>query len=238
MLLSIVIPLAKGEGQWQRLCQDFALLPDGSEIIFVAAEGGYMGEQLASLTQSFPKLSWQLIYSPQGRGIQLNKGAALANHPFIWFLHADSRITEDNIKALQTCLANKNSPNSLFYFDLYFYDKTNWLLKINEMGAKFRSNVLGLPFGDQGFFLAKETFNSLGSYIEDAPYGEDHLLVWQAKHKGVKLRRCPSQLATSARKYQDHSWCSLTLKYQYLWTKQAIPQLIKLIRIKLPWSFF
>ncbi|WP_435250655.1 hypothetical protein ACMAZD_26445 (plasmid) [Vibrio sp. nBUS_14] len=232
-LLSIVIPLAKGEGQWQRLCQDFDLLPGGSEIIFVAAEGDYVGEQLANLKQGFPKLNWQLTYSPQGRGIQLNKGGALASLPFIWFLHADSQITQDNIKALLKCLSDKDSQNSLFYFDLYFYDKASGLLKINEMGAKFRSNVLGLPFGDQGFFLAKETFNTLGGYIEDAPYGEDHLLVWQAKHQGIKLRRCPSQLATSARKYQHHGWRSLTLKYQYLWPKQAIPQLVKLIRIKL-----
>lgn len=232
-LLSIVIPLAKGEDQWQRLCQDFDRLPEGSEIILVAVDGDDIGKQLASLKQNFSKLSWQLIYSPQGRGIQLNKGAALANHPFIWFLHADSQISQDNIKALLKCLAKTDSQKPLFYFDLYFYDKANWLLKINEMGARFRSNVLGLPFGDQGFFLAKETFNTLGGYVENAPYGEDHLLVWQAKHQKVKLRRCPSKLATSARKYQHHGWRALTLKYQYLWPKQAIPQLVKLIKIKL-----
>ena len=232
-LLSIVIPLAKGESQWQRLCQDFDLLPDGSEIILVASYGDDIGEQLACLRQRFCRLSWQLIYSTQGRGIQLNKGAALARHPFIWFLHADSQITADNINSLFDCLTNKNSQNSLFYFDLYFFDKSSWRLKINEVGAKFRSNVLGLPFGDQGFFLSKDTFTALGGYSEDTPYGEDHLLVWQAKHQGVKLRRCPSQLATSARKYQIHGWHYLTLKYQYLWPKQAIPQLVKLIRAKL-----
>jgi hypothetical protein len=230
--LSIVIPLAKGESQWQRLCEDFALLPDGSEIILVACYGDDLGEQLASLRQSFCRLNWQLIYSIQGRGIQLNKGAVLARHPFLWFLHADSQITTDNINSLLKCLANKNSQNSLFYFDLYFFDKSSWRLKINEVGAKFRSNLLGLPFGDQGFFLSKNTFTALGGYSEDVPYGEDHLLVWQAKHLGVKLRRCSSPLATSARKYQLHGWYSLTLKYQFLWPKQALPQLIKLIRVK------
>ncbi|MFT6986977.1 MAG: hypothetical protein ACJAT7_002827 [Psychromonas sp.] len=230
--LSIVIPLAKGERQWLRLCDDFSLLPDGSEIIIVACNGEQLGEQLASLKRRFCRLSWQLIYSTQGRGIQLNKGAALARQPFIWFLHADSQITADNINALLACLANKNSQNSLFYFDLYFFDKSSWRLKINEAGARFRSNLLGLPFGDQGFFVSKETFNSLGGYREDTPYGEDHLLVWQAKQQGVKLRRCASQLATSARKYELYGWRSLTLKYQYLWPKQAIPQLVKLIKIK------
>lgn len=233
VLFSIVIPLAQGESQWLNLCQDFELLPAGSEIILVDCLGDDIDAQFASLKKTYDKLNWQLSYSPQGRGIQLNKGAALASHPFIWFLHADSRITSGNITSLLACLAKQNSQNSLFYFDLYFFDKTCWWLKINELGAKFRSNVLGLPFGDQGFFLSKETFTFLGGYRENAPYGEDHLLVWQAKHQEVKLRRCASPLATSARKYELYGWRFLTLKYQYLWPKQAWPELLKLIRSKL-----
>ena len=145
-------------------------------------------------------------------------------------MHADSQIKQDNIDKLFCSLAKR--PDSLFYFDLCFHDKDSWLLKITEFAAKWRSDILGLPFGDQGFFLSKQSFARLGGYVEDAGYGEDHLLVWQAKQQGIKLRRCPSKLATSARKYHDHGWLRLTLKYQMLWLKQALPQLCKWFKMK------
>lgn len=230
-LISIVIPLAKGETQWQHLCQNFALLPEGSEIILVAVEGEELEEERELFQQKFPKLSWKVIYSLQGRAIQLNQGATTAKGDFIWFLHADSQITEHNIQMLMLCLKQAGADQTLYYFDLYFHDKHNKWLKINELGSRFRSDLLGLPFGDQGFFMSKECFNHIGAYDVDAAYGEDHLFVWQAKHNVVPLKRCPSKLATSSRKYQKHGW-KLTLKYQYLWPKQALPQLLKLLKTR------
>jgi hypothetical protein len=116
---------------------------------------------------------------------------------------------------------------------LFFHDKAQRRLIINEWGARLRSDLLGLPFGDQGLCLSKQSFERLGGYDEQAAFGEDHLLVWQAKHHGLKLVRCPSKLATSARKYQQRGWRNLTIKYQLLWPRQAWPQLTKLLKIKL-----
>ncbi|WP_161972873.1 glycosyltransferase [Enterovibrio baiacu] len=230
--LSIVIPLAKGETQWVRLCEDFNVLPRNTEIILAVVEGEDITEPVRQFEVDFPHLKWVVLSSAQGRGVQMNKGARLAQGEYIWFLHADSRITRHNVYALLSCLNSKRTLATLFYFDLYFHDKRSKLLYINEIGAKFRSDVLGIPFGDQGFFLSKENFHDLGGYVEDAPYGEDHLLIWQAKRKAMSVRRCPSKLATSARKYERFGWQSLTLKYQYLWPKQAFPELIKLIQGK------
>ena len=230
MPISVIVPLAKNEPQWHVLTQQLLLLPENSEAIMVAIKGENLTRQIRQLKKQFPKIQWKLIYSPAGRGIQLNCGAAHATYSNIWFLHADSQITQDNIDKLFYSLAKH--PDSLFYFDLCFHDKHNCLLKINEFAAKLRSDVLGLPFGDQGFFLSKQIFARLGGYVEDAKYGEDHLLVWQAKQRGIKLRRCPSRLATSARKYHEQGWLKLTLKYQMLWLKQALPQWLKWFKMK------
>ena len=230
MPISVIVPLAKNEQQWHVLKYQFQLLPEKSEVIIVATEGENMAAQVIQLKKQLPRIQWKLLYSPSGRGSQLNCGAAHATCSNIWFLHADSHITQDNIDQLFFSLSKY--PGSLFYFDLCFHDKDSWLLRINEFAAKLRSDILGLPFGDQGFFLSKQTFECLSGYAEDARYGEDHLLVWQAKQLGIKLRRCPSKLATSARKYHEHGWLRLTLTYQFLWFKQALPQLLKYLTIK------
>lgn len=231
--LSIVIPLAPDEDQWLTLCQNFGLLPVATQVIVVAPHSDNIDQGITMLQQQFPDLQWQAIYSRPGRAIQLNLGATAATNEFIWFLHADSIITRHNVSRLVELINSPGSRSTLFYFDLFFHDKINRRLKINEFGAKLRSNILGLPFGDQGFCLSQQSFKKLGGYNEQAAYGEDHLLVWQAKHRALKLQNCRSPLATSARKYQQRGWRALTLKYQLLWPKQAWPQLIKLIKIKL-----
>jgi hypothetical protein len=231
--ISIVIPLAPDEDQWLTLCQDFGLLPAGTQVILVATTNSNIADNITNLQQQFPTLLWQASYSEPGRAIQLNLGASIAINSFIWFLHADSLITRHNVTSLIKLINSKNSQSSLFYFNLYFYDKATRKLWINEFGARIRSDILRLPFGDQGLCLSQQSFKTLGGYNEQAPFGEDHLLVWQAKHHGIKLKSCHTPLATSARKYQQQGWRALTLKYQWLWPKQALPELVKLIKIKL-----
>ena len=101
-------------------------------------------------------------------------------------------------------------------------------MQLNEWGAWFRSQVLGIPFGDQGFCLHRKLYEQIGKFPESAEYGEDHLLVWHARQAGIKLRCTGSALTTSARKYKHHGWGALTLKFQFLWIKQALPELWKL----------
>jgi len=231
--LSIVIPLAPDEDQWLTLCQDFDLLSAGTQVIIVTTAGHDISLPLAQLQQQFSQLNWLNPTSVTGRASQLNTGAQLANQQFIWFLHADTLLTQDNINQLLALLSQPSSARSLFYFDLFFYDKAQRRLVINEWGARIRSNLLGLPFGDQGLCLSKTAFRNLGGYNEQAAFGEDHLLVWQAKHHGLKLIRCRSALATSARKYQQRGWHTLTVKYQLLWPQQAWPQFVKLLKLKI-----
>ncbi|NRA52891.1 MAG: glycosyltransferase [Gammaproteobacteria bacterium] len=231
--ISLVIPLATDEDQWLSLCQNFDLLPAGTQIIIVTINSQDISEPFAALQQQFPQLSWLNPASLAGRARQLNAGAQRASNQFIWFLHADSLLNQHNISQLLKRLAEPTSLESLFYFDLFFHDKAQRRLIINEWGAKLRSNWLGLPFGDQGLCLSTTAFERLGGYDEQAAFGEDHLLVWQAKHHDLKLVRCHSALATSARKYQLRGWRNLTLKYQILWPQQAWPQLVKLLKIKL-----
>lgn len=160
------------------------------------------------------------------RAQAMNIGAAKAKGDFLWFVHADTILIDAHIAALK--LAISNHPDCLHYFELSFQEKG--ITALNSFGANLRSRLFGLPWGDQAFCLSRSIFKKLGGYNETAPYGEDHLLVWKARQEKVKLNHIPLAIKTSARQYKKEGWANLTLKRQYLWIKQAIPEFIQWIK--------
>ncbi|MGH7127212.1 MAG: hypothetical protein ACREIV_01495, partial [Planctomycetaceae bacterium] len=151
------------------------------------------------------------ITAAAGRGSQMNAGAEAARNEFLWFLHADSRFTPAAPAALEASI--REEPGALHYFHLAFLDDGPSLVRLNARGAWWRSRLLRLPFGDQGFCLRRELFFQLGGYDERAAYGEDQLLVRRARRSGVALRCTGATIATSARKYARHGWARTTLRH-------------------------
>ncbi|GEQ96937.1 hypothetical protein JCM17844_05740 [Iodidimonas gelatinilytica] len=162
------------------------------------------------------------------RAKSLNAGAKKARGTLLWFLHADSVLTDDSIDHLLAGFAK--SPKSLLYFDLAFARDAVGLVKLNQWGANLRSRLLGVPFGDQGLACHRDIFKAVGPYDEHCAYGEDHLFVWQARQGGVKLFPIGAPLLTSARTYRQTGWLKLTILYQYRWIRQALPEAWKLMR--------
>ncbi|WP_062270049.1 glycosyltransferase [Endozoicomonas arenosclerae] len=228
--LSIIVPLGPNEPRWPALLDQFSMLPKGSEIILTGFSHSQRPTELDNPPEPLRSLKWIWCVSDKGRALQLNTGAAQASGDYLWFIHADSVLTQDNIQSLLTSI--QQNQERLYYFDLWFYDKETRWLSINEWGAKFRSNKLGAPYGDQGLSISRSQFFELGGYPTDADYGEDHLFVWKARQRGIQLQPCHTKLATSARKYHDYGWLKLTLRYQYLWLLQATPEFIKLLKTK------
>ena len=140
--LSIVIPVAANETEQQNLLAD--LEGCDAEII--------------------PR-------TDTSRAGSLNLGAARASGEWLWFLHADSRINPDNIRALEQSL--QKHPLALHYFDLAF-DLP--FLRFNATGANLRSRLLGLPFGDQGFVLKNHCLSPSAAIRKIAPTGRIYLL--------------------------------------------------------------
>ena len=199
--LSIIIPLAPDETQQQQLLADLATNSLQAKIIQTSEEN---------------------------RATSLNLGAKQAMGQWLWFLHADSRINQDNLRALKNSLNQDQDRLALHYFDLGFKD-SGPLLNSTALGANLRSRLLGCPYGDQGFCISKQLFLDLGGFPENRPYGEDLLLVWRAHQTGVPLQRIPSTLFTSARKYRQQGWLKVTLLHQWYWLRLSLPELFKLV---------
>lgn len=229
--IAIIIPVGPKDRSWQVLLSDLSThlgsIADSVEVIFVGV--GERPIDFDDRVQSLDfKCSVRWIVAQQGRAVQLNLGAQSTNKTFLWFLHADSRVEENALTALARVIHDEE--DALYYFDLSFLTDGPRLMKINRIGVWIRSHWMGLPFGDQGFCLKRDLFECLGSFNEDAPYGEDHLLVWEAHHKGIRLRCTGASIQTSARRYREQGWGKATVKTMALTARQALPELVKLIR--------
>lgn len=216
--LSIVIPVASGDDAWANLLNDLTALPFGAEIVLA-------GVALPTLPLP-PRLRW-LVTEP-GRAAQMNAGARATTRPFLWFLHADSRLASGALDALSLALAA--APDALHYFDLAFLPDGPTLMRLNEAGTWLRSRWGGMPFGDQGLCLSRAAWERLGGFRTDAAYGEDHLLVWKARQMGIQLRPVGATLLTSARRYQERGWLRTTMRHLRLTAMQALPEWIRLVR--------
>lgn len=206
--ISIIIPFAPDDMAWKELLSDLKNRPANTEIILVAATDETKQDALKILESLINSpITITVISSRMGRGSQMNAGANAANNPCLWFLHADSRLDESCLKAIDHFDFNKPQ---LGYFGLRFQKDGPRRMGINRFGVWFRSCFLRIPFGDQGFVISKSHFEKLGRYREDLSSGEDHALIWVARKNGIQLKKLNASIQTSARKYTQYGWGNTT----------------------------
>lgn len=230
MGLSVIIPIADGDEAWKKLLPDLRSLTEEDEIIFSSKT--LLKEQLEGEAKKLALacgIHW--VESQIGRAKQLNTGANSAEGDFLWFLHCDSKINLAAIEQLKTSIGDK--PDTIHYFDLKFLKDGPRLMVSNSYGVWLRSHILRLPFGDQGFCMHRDVFSELGGFCEKAPYGEDHLFVWKAHQNRIKLNCVNVPIYTSARRYHSQGWLKTTARHIALTVRQATPELIRLIKMRM-----
>jgi len=132
-----------------------------------------------------------------GRGVQLNTGAENASAPLILFLHADTQLPLGFQDAVIRCLSDPETVLGAFSLKI---DGGNTAIRFIAKCANIRSRFLQIPYGDQSFFLRKNTFTDLGGFPE-LPIMEDFIFVRQAKKRG-KIITLKQTVSTSARRWQ------------------------------------
>jgi GT2 family glycosyltransferase len=209
--LSIVLPVGPGDRAWPPLHEMLREQAAAAEVWPVFAEDDPQNAPAGALRTS------------KGRAHQQNAGAHAARREWLWFVHADTRLTSDTLPALRAFLQRDES--ALGWFRLRFDDEgprhLRWAMRANAAGANWRSRRLGLPFGDQGLVMPRLEFDRLDGFDPRLPYGEDHALVWRARRTGLPLREIDAAVITSARKYAERGWLRTTLRHLRLTADQA-----------------
>ncbi|MBA3312403.1 MAG: glycosyl transferase family 2 [Planctomycetota bacterium] len=219
----MIVPVAAGESYWPALLHDLSeQLPVGTQVLLAGVERE--PDAFQDTVRAF-RFDAKWLQTRPGRAAQMNDAARIADAERLWFLHSDSRLPQAACAAL--IAATTEQPDALHYFSLQFVDGPR-MLRLNEFGVMLRCRLFGLPFGDQGFCLGRELFWRLGGFDERSAYGEDHLFVWAARRRGIRLHPVASVVKTSGRKYAERGWMRTTLRHLWLTFRQAVPEVIRL----------
>jgi glycosyltransferase A (GT-A) superfamily protein (DUF2064 family) len=219
--LSVIIPVKFQDHCWKELIDKLLSFKGEFEIILVGPDFKNMKSKTARVRFEFCE---------QGRAKQLNYGAKLATKKYLWFLHADSQLTNNSLQQIEEKLLEDKE--AIYYFDLKFLQDGPPFMNLNNLGTYLRSHLFKMPFGDQGFFMARSTFFSLGQFNQNASYGEDHLLIWKAHQRNIDVLPAEATIYTSARKYQTFGWFKTTARHLVLTYKQAAPEWLKCLTQK------
>ena len=151
-----------------------------------------------------------------GRARQLQQGAAAARGDWFLFLHADTVLSRD---WAERCSAHiQTFTDKAAYFTLA-YRSDDYMARIVEGRANWRSRHLGLPYGDQGLMIHRSHYDQLGGY-PDIGFMEDVVLVRKIGKSG--LRQLSAEARTSAEKYHRDGWRKRSWHNAFLITRYLL----------------
>jgi rSAM/selenodomain-associated transferase 2 len=151
-----------------------------------------------------------LVDSARGKGPQLNAGAARATGDMLLFLHADCILSPPAFRALQSAWADNVVCGGAFY--VRFAERRPRSLHIVAWGINVRARLRNSATGDQGIFVRRDVFQSVGG-APDWPLFEDVELVRRIKRAG-KFLVLKTPLTISPRRYLAHGvWHTVFLVY-------------------------
>ena len=193
MRVSVLLPVLDEAQQLPLRLQELAR--QGQEPAFhelIVCDGGSQDGTWA-LAQASPLCT--ALQAPRGRGQQINAAAAQATGDVLLILHADVQLPADWVQRVREALSAPGVVAGAF--------KT-WHVGHGPLAPLFhvadlRSRVSSLPYGDQAFFVRRETFEAVGGCPEQALF-EDLELSRRVRAVG-KITRVQARAQVSARRF-------------------------------------
>lgn len=207
MSLSIIIPTLNEAANLPALLAELApLQARGAQII--VADGGSTDASRDLLPAA---VEW--LDAPRGRARQMNAGAAQASGSVLWFVHADTRLPAEADQLIEAALAGGR--HCWGRFDLRI-DGRPWLLKVVARLISWRSRLTSIATGDQGIFVLRSHFETLGGYA-DQPLMEDIELCMRLRQ--LSAPACiGTRLSTSGRRWEQRGvWRTIWLMWRLRW---------------------
>jgi rSAM/selenodomain-associated transferase 2 len=211
--VSIIIPTLNAAAS---LPATLAALGQGPEVIVV--DGGSTDATVALATA----FGARILTAPRGRGSQIAAGIAVASHPWLLLLHADTTLSPDWRAA-----AHRTATRAGYF--RFVLDSSDPRARRLERAVAWRSRVLGLPYGDQGLLIHRDLLRAVGG-MKPLPLMED---VDLARRLGrSRLLALPADAVTSARKWETQGYLrrsARNLLCLSLWFAGVPPRLIRRI---------
>ena len=153
----------------------------------------------------------RVLSGPRGKSAQMNLGALSAVGEFMIFLHADTLLPEGWIDHVRREMQRPGTVAGAFELRI---DGDRPGLRLIEALANFRSQSLGMPYGDQAIFMKADVFRALGGF-PNQPIMEDFELMRRLRKRG-SINIVPAAVLTSGRRWKERG----------IWATTAINQVL------------
>lgn len=192
--VSVVVP-SLGDGAAVARLLVTGLSPD-PRVELILVDGG-ADLWLETLAAARPDV--RLVRSAPGRGVQMNRGAEAASGEWLLFLHADSTLPDGWVDAITT-----TAPHQVGGWFRFGLDHPAWQARLIERAVAVRVGLCRLPYGDQGLFVRRAQFVTMGGYaplslMEDVEFVRRLVRTGPVAEPDLVLR-------TSARRWVRDGW--------------------------------
>ena len=148
--VSIIIPTINEANNLPLLLSDLSIIQKEGEIIIVDCGSEDKTIDLANIYGAKVFKSKE-----KNRGLQLDMGANNSSGDWLMFLHADSRLTHNWFREINSVL--KRNKNYIYYFKFKINHK-KIIYRVLEILVNFRSKFFKKPYGDQGLIIHRTTY--------------------------------------------------------------------------------
>lgn len=149
----------------------------------------------------------KVITSGRGRGVQMHRGACVAQGSVLWFLHADTIVPADSIDLIFEALRDPKVVAG--NFDVYFDGRGRAARFMTWFYPQLRR--LGLCYGDSAIFVRREAYEQAGGF-KSFPIFEDLDLLRELRKLGG-LVHVPATVITSSRRFEERSFALIFTKW-------------------------
>lgn len=149
----------------------------------------------------------RVVHSPRGRGRQLNRAAAAAGSRVLLFLHADNWVEPGALAQIEEALEDRGVLGGAF---LQQIEARGAAYRMLERGNAWRARFARLPYGDQGIFVRRDTFEALGGF-DNVDLMEDVLFMRRFRRLARPVL-LPGPIHVSPRRWQQSGVVRQTLR--------------------------
>ena len=189
--ISIIIPTINEANNLPLLFSDLSSIQKEGEIIIVDCGSEDKTIDIANIYGAKVFISKE-----RNRGLQLDIGAKNSKGEWLIFLHADTRLTHDWYKKINSFL--KKNKNSIYYFEFKINNK-KIIYRVLEILVNCRSRFFKQPYGDQGLIIHRKIYFKNNGFRE-IPLMEDVDFLRRLNKKNLKQLNLP--IFISSRKWE------------------------------------